>query len=114
MFIHPYFTGRWASLPNPDEFIQPSLSPTGSAMLQAVAIGLLWLKDSLASTLFTEAWQKLAAQVNEVWIRHLTVFLSIAVNLKCLLLSFSLKSWSCNGNLMTVVPLNYVSIFSIT
>ena len=55
-------------------------------MLQAVAIGLLWLKDSLASTLFTEAWQKLAAQVNEVWIKHKHFFLSIAVNLKCLLL----------------------------
>ena len=35
-------------------------------MLQAVAIGLLWLKDSLASTLFTEAWQKLASEINEV------------------------------------------------
>lgn len=35
-------------------------------MLQAVAIGLLWLKDSLASTMFVEAWQKLASQVNDV------------------------------------------------
>lgn len=35
-------------------------------MLQAVAIGLFWLKDSLSSTLFVEAWQKLAAQINEV------------------------------------------------
>lgn len=61
-----FLPNRWASLPNPDEFIQPSLSPSGSAMLQAVAIGLLWLKDSLASTLFAEAWQKLAAEINEV------------------------------------------------
>nr|CAG4650896.1 EOG090X04F1 [Simocephalus serrulatus] len=61
----PYRLDKWASLPNPDEFIQPSLSPTGSSMLQAVAVGLLWLKDSLASTLFVEAWQRLAAQVNE-------------------------------------------------
>lgn len=75
MFVHVFITQsylvhrlffRWASLPNPDEFIQPSLSPTGSSMLQAVAVGLLWLKDSLASTLFVEAWQRLAAQVNEV------------------------------------------------
>nr|CAH0101935.1 unnamed protein product [Daphnia galeata] len=58
----PYRLDKWASLPNPDEFIQPSLSPTGSAMLQAIAIGLLWLKDSLASTMFVEAWQKLASQ----------------------------------------------------
>jgi len=36
-------------------------------MLQAIAIGLLWLKDSLASTMFVEAWQKLASQVNDVW-----------------------------------------------
>nr|CAG4649251.1 EOG090X04F1 [Scapholeberis mucronata] len=67
----PYRLDKWASLPNPDEFIQPSLSPSGSAMLQAVAIGLLWLKDSLASTLFTEAWQKLAAEINEFLLEEL-------------------------------------------
>nr|CAG4641615.1 EOG090X04F1 [Eurycercus lamellatus] len=61
----PYRLDKWASLPNPDEYIQPSLSPTGSAMLQAIAVGIQWLKDSLASTLFTESWQKLAAQVNQ-------------------------------------------------
>ena len=42
------------------------VSCTGSAMLQAIAIGLLWLKDSLASTVFVKAWENLAAQVNEV------------------------------------------------
>ncbi|EFX76487.1 hypothetical protein DAPPUDRAFT_322360 [Daphnia pulex] len=67
----PYRLDKWASLPNPDEFIQPSLSPTGSAMLQAVAIGLLWLKDSLASTMFVEAWQKLASQVNDFLLEEL-------------------------------------------
>ena len=34
-------------------------------MLQAIAVGLQWLKDSLASTMFTEAWQKLASQINQ-------------------------------------------------
>ena len=57
---------RWASLPNPDEFIQLSLSPTGSTMLQAVAIGLQWLQDSLSAPLFTEAWQKFASLINQV------------------------------------------------
>lgn len=67
----PYRLDKWGSLPSPDEFIQLSLSPTGSAMLQAIAIGLLWLKDSLASTMFVEAWQKLAAQVNEFLLEEL-------------------------------------------
>ena len=34
-------------------------------MLQAIAVGLQWLKDSLASTMFTEAWQKLTSQINQ-------------------------------------------------
>ena len=61
------FKSRWASLPNPDEFIQLSLSPTGSAMLQAVAIGLQWMRDSLAAPLFTEAWQRFAKLIDEVF-----------------------------------------------
>ncbi len=66
--IFPLINYRWASLPNPDEYITPTLSPTGSSMLQAVAVGLQWLKDSLASTLFSEAWQSLAAQINLVYL----------------------------------------------
>nr|CAG4638383.1 EOG090X04F1 [Cyclestheria hislopi] len=61
----PYRLDKWASLPNPDAFIQPSLSPTAAAMLQAVALGLQWLQDSLSTPLFTKAWQKLAEQVSE-------------------------------------------------
>jgi len=62
----PYRLDKWASLPSPDEFIQLSLSPTGSAMLQAVAIGLQWLRDSLAAPLFAEAWQKFSSQIDQV------------------------------------------------
>lgn len=47
-------------------------------MLQAVAIGLLWLKDSLASTLFTEAWQKLAAEINEVRVSLDWIYIEIS------------------------------------
>ena len=60
------WTARWASLPSADAYLQPSLSPTGSSMLQAVALGLQWMQDSLASSLFREAWQQLAAQLNDV------------------------------------------------
>lgn len=65
------FTGclhRWASLPSPDEFIQPSLSPTASPMLHSLAVGLQWLKDTLSSSLFNEAWQKLASEMNMVFV----------------------------------------------
>ena len=56
-------------------------------MLQAVAIGLLWLKDSLASRIFVESWQKLASQVNEV--RNV----SLSVSYKLLTIRFSSSSW---------------------
>nr|CAG4650082.1 EOG090X04F1 [Sida crystallina] len=67
----PYRLDKWAALPNPEAYIQPSLSPTGSAMLQAVAFGLQWLQKSLASHLFRDAWQELAAQVNEFLLEEL-------------------------------------------
>jgi len=69
----PYRLDKWASLPNPDEFIQLSLSPTGSAMLQAVAIGLQWMRDSLAAPLFTEAWQRFAKLIDEFLFEELVL-----------------------------------------
>lgn len=115
MKLNSFFVYRWASLPNPDEYIQPSLSPTGSAMLQAIAVGLQWLKDSLASTLFSEAWQNLASQINMVKSRLFPSTYRRMCHSSILSVgSFSLKSSSYSASLTMEALLSFASTFSRT
>nr|CAG4643878.1 EOG090X04F1 [Lepidurus arcticus] len=61
----PYRMDKWASLPSPDAFLQPSLSPTACTMLQVLVSRLQAYSESLALPLFTRTWQKLAYRMNE-------------------------------------------------
>lgn len=56
----PYRSEKWFSMPQANEFVNLSVSPTACPMLMILKAELHMLKESLAVTLFDRMWQQMA------------------------------------------------------